>query len=102
MNMLYTLRKTDPLLVIKENRRRLAVTAGFDLESLQLAKVEHGKTIWVVGKEQPASFDGLVTNIPGVTLAVPGADCSMILLADLKTGTTVVSFSLSVTITLNH
>ncbi|BFZ01125.1 hypothetical protein BsWGS_04164 [Bradybaena similaris] len=86
MNMLYTIRKTDPLLVIKENRRRLAVTAGFDLDTLQLPKVEHGKAIWVVGKEQPARFDGLVTNVPGVTLAVPGADCSMILLADTRTG----------------
>ncbi|CAG5126199.1 unnamed protein product [Candidula unifasciata] len=86
MNMLYTIRKPDPILVIKENRRRLAVKAGFDPDSMHFAKVEHGANIWVIGKEPPARFDGLATNIPGVTLAAPGADCSMILLADVKTG----------------
>lgn len=86
LNMLYTIRKPDPILVIDENRRRLAVAAGFELKSLNVAKVEHDKVIWVVGKPQPPKFDGVVTNIPGVTVAVPGADCSMILLADVKTG----------------
>ncbi|XP_059172632.1 purine nucleoside phosphorylase LACC1-like [Physella acuta] len=86
LNMLYTIRKPDPVLVIEENRRRLAEAAGFEPASLRVAKVEHDKNIWVVGKPPPPKFDGVVTNIPGVTVAAPGADCAMILLADTKTG----------------
>ncbi|CAL1533786.1 unnamed protein product [Lymnaea stagnalis] len=86
LNMLYTIRKPDPISVIEENRRRLAQAAGFELETLNVAKVEHDKVIWVVGSPQPPKFDGVATNIPGVTVAAPGADCSMILLADTKTG----------------
>ncbi|KAH9520284.1 Laccase domain-containing protein 1 [Bulinus truncatus] len=86
LNMVYTIRKPDSLLAIHENRRRLGLAAGFDSEQLMVAKVEHGKSIWVVGKTPPARYDGIVTNIPGIIIAAPGADCSMILLADTSTG----------------
>lgn len=86
MNMVYTPYKPDPVLLVEENKRRLAVAAGFDPDLMHVAKAEHAKTIWVVGKEQPARYDGIVTNQPGVTVCAPGADCCMILLADTFTG----------------
>lgn len=86
LNTIYTMRKPDSQLAINENRRRLGQAAGFDPEQLKVARVEHGKSIWVVGKTPPAYYDGIVTNMPGITIAAPGADCSMILLADTVTG----------------
>ena len=53
---------------------------------LRSFKAEHDKTIWVVGREQPAKYDGIVTNQAGVTVCAAGADCCMILLADTLTG----------------
>ncbi|GFR88888.1 laccase domain-containing protein 1 [Elysia marginata] len=86
MNMIYTTYKPDPVMVVEENRRRLALAAGFDLAQMHVVKAEHAKTIWVVGQEQPARYDGIVTDRPGVTVCAPGADCCVILLADTHTG----------------
>ncbi|GFN75268.1 laccase domain-containing protein 1 [Plakobranchus ocellatus] len=86
LNMVYTVRKPDSVLVVEENRRRLAEAAGFDPESMYVTKAEHDRRIWVVGKEQPDRYDGIVTDQPGVTVCAAGADCCMILLADTHTG----------------
>ncbi|GFN75278.1 laccase domain-containing protein 1 [Plakobranchus ocellatus] len=86
MNMLYTIRKADPVLVVEENERRLAQAAGFDPSSMHITKAEHDRRIWIVGKEQPDRYDGIVTDQPGVTVCAAGADCCMILLADTHTG----------------
>ena len=88
LNVLYTMRKPDPTLVIEENLRRLAVAAQFDLDHWHLAKPEHGAAVWVVDGvvPPPHKYDCLVTNTPGTTVAAPGADCCVILLADTNTG----------------
>ncbi|RUS69969.1 hypothetical protein EGW08_022265 [Elysia chlorotica] len=86
MNMVYSIYKPDSLLVVEENRRRLAQAAGFDPASMYVTKAEHAKTIWVVGTDQPLKFDGLVTDQAGLTLCAAGADCCVILLADTRTG----------------
>lgn len=35
-----------------------------------------------MGKTEPDSYDGIVTNQIGVTIAAPGADCIPVLFAD--------------------
>lgn len=45
-------------------------------------QVNHGSDVWVVGKAEPESYDGMVTNQTGLVLAAPGADCMPILFAD--------------------
>ncbi|XP_075930391.1 purine nucleoside phosphorylase LACC1 [Petromyzon marinus] len=42
----------------------------------------HSTAVWVLGPEEPAEYDGLLTARPGVTLGAPGADCIPLLLAD--------------------
>lgn len=38
--------------------------------------------MWVMGKPEPDSYDGIVTNRTDVVLAAPGADCMPLLFAD--------------------
>ncbi|XP_063160371.1 purine nucleoside phosphorylase LACC1 isoform X2 [Candoia aspera] len=45
-------------------------------------KVNHANDVWVMGKPQPDSYDGIVTNQRGTTIAAPGADCIPVLFAD--------------------
>nr|XP_032827780.1 laccase domain-containing protein 1 [Petromyzon marinus] len=45
-------------------------------------QVCHSTAVWVLGPEEPAEYDGLLTARPGVTLGAPGADCIPLLLAD--------------------
>lgn len=35
-----------------------------------------------MNKPEPESYDGIVTNQPGVVIAAPGADCMPLLFAD--------------------
>lgn len=35
-----------------------------------------------MNKSEPESYDGIVTNQPGVVIAAPGADCMPLLFAD--------------------
>lgn len=35
-----------------------------------------------MNKPEPESYDGIVTNQPGVVIAAPGADCIPLLFAD--------------------
>uniref|UniRef100_G3N4X1 Purine nucleoside phosphorylase LACC1 n=1 Tax=Gasterosteus aculeatus aculeatus TaxID=481459 RepID=G3N4X1_GASAC len=82
LNLFSSSRRRDAEAVVQENRRRLAVHAGFHPLSLRLVKVEHGSRVWVVGRAEPGSYDAMVTDRAGVVLAAPGADCMPILFAD--------------------
>nr|XP_020491090.1 laccase domain-containing protein 1 [Labrus bergylta] len=82
LNLFSSRRRRDPIAVVTENRRRLALHAGFPSEQFRLVKVNHASDVWVLGKEEPESYDAMVTNQTGVVIAAPGADCMPILFAD--------------------
>lgn len=82
----------DANLVI-ENRRRAAAALGFSLDRLVCAEQVHGGEVAVVdatdagrGATEHANAlpgaDALVTNVPGLLLALCFADCVPVLLAD--------------------
>ncbi len=70
---------------VRENYQRIADAIGFDLNGLVLTHQTHttnirvvteadrGKGIWQ--KRDYADIDGLVTNVPGITLGTFYADC---------------------------
>ncbi|KAM4730979.1 purine nucleoside phosphorylase LACC1 [Anableps anableps] len=82
LNLFSSSKRRDPRAVVAENRRRLAVHAGFHPIPLRLVKVNHASDVWVLGKPEPESYDSMVTNQCGVVLVAPGADCMPILFAD--------------------
>ncbi|XP_067116258.1 purine nucleoside phosphorylase LACC1 [Osmerus mordax] len=82
LNLFSSSRRRDPQGVVSENVRRLAVTAGFYPRRLHMVKVNHGNDVWVMGKNEPESYDGIVTNQRGVVIAAPGADCMPLLFVD--------------------
>jgi polyphenol oxidase len=69
---------------VAENRRRVAVHAGFDVEKLQVTKHVHGTRVWIVGDDvpDPPEFDVLCTQRPGDTLGAFAADCIPMVFAD--------------------
>ncbi|NWX83509.1 LACC1 protein, partial [Nothoprocta pentlandii] len=81
-NLFSSYKRRDPQAVVKENLRRLANAAGFNLETFHRVKVDHGNAVCIMGKTEPDSYDGIVTNLKGVTIAAPGADCIPVLFAD--------------------
>ncbi|XP_009857778.2 purine nucleoside phosphorylase LACC1-like [Ciona intestinalis] len=85
LNMCFSARKKDCKEVVNENRIRLAKAGKFSSSEFFVAKAVHGRDVWVYEKQQPNSYDGIVTNTPGVTVAAPGADCNMLLFADPAT-----------------
>lgn len=82
LNLFCSSKRRDSRAVVLENRRRLALHAGFHPRPLHFPKVDHANDIWVMGKPEPEDYDGIVTNQTGVVLAAPGADCMPILFAD--------------------
>lgn len=70
--------------VVEENRRRLAVHAGYDPADLQATRHVHGTAVWAVGEPlaADAEFDGLVCDRPGPVLGAFAADCVPLLFAD--------------------
>ncbi|XP_027744712.1 laccase domain-containing protein 1 isoform X1 [Empidonax traillii] len=80
-NLFSSSKRRDPH-VVKENLRRLANAAGFNPEAFHRVKVNHANAVCIMGKTEPDSYDGIVTNQKGVTLAAPGADCIPVLFAD--------------------
>lgn len=68
---------------VAENRRRFCTAMGFEVAQLAWSRQVHGDQIRVVtvpgGSE---GFDALVTNVPGILLAVSVADCTPILIYD--------------------
>ncbi|XP_008940690.1 PREDICTED: laccase domain-containing protein 1, partial [Merops nubicus] len=81
-NLFSSSKRRDPQAVVKENLRRLANAAGFNPESFHRVKVDHASAVCVVGRTEPDSYDGIVTDQQGVTIAAPGADCIPLLFAD--------------------
>jgi len=74
----------DPAQVL-ENRQRFCAALGFRTDQLALSWQIHGDHI--VRVEQAGHFEGfdaLVTNQPGILLAVSVADCTPILIFDPK------------------
>ena len=82
LNLMYAKRKQDPMVVIKENRRRLAEAAGFNPFNFQLVKAEHSNRVWTIGRDAPSGYDAIVTKRRGLAIASPGADCVTVIFAD--------------------
>ncbi|XP_034957940.1 purine nucleoside phosphorylase LACC1 [Zootoca vivipara] len=82
LNLFSSSKRRDPPIVVKENLHRLAAAARFNPDAYHRVKVNHTSDVWVMGKAEPDSYDGMVTNQKGVTLAAPGADCIPVLFAD--------------------
>ncbi|NXN94889.1 LACC1 protein, partial [Rhinopomastus cyanomelas] len=81
-NLFSSSKRRDPQVVVKENLRRLAKAAGFNPETFHRVKVDHANAVCIMGKTEPDSYDGIITNQRGVTIAAPGADCIPVLFAD--------------------
>eukprot|EP00794_Sanderia_malayensis_P004860 gene4860-5498_t len=83
LNLCFSPRKKDTWAYVEENRRRLAVAAGFEYKDLKMPRCVHGIDVWVIGDEAvPETFDAMVTDKPGITLGAPGADCQTMLFCD--------------------
>lgn len=76
---------------VRENYRRVCEALGVDMGKLVFSSQVHGDVVRSVtaddagkGLDRPVDYDddGLITNVPGLTLVVFGADCLTILLAD--------------------
>lgn len=83
-------RGDDPQ-AVRENYRRVCQALDVGMDRLVFSTQVHGDTVrrvtpadWGKGLDRPTGYeaDGLVTNVPGTTLAVFGADCLTILLYD--------------------
>ncbi|NP_001087144.1 laccase (multicopper oxidoreductase) domain containing 1 L homeolog [Xenopus laevis] len=82
LNLFSSSKRRDPREVVAENFRRLGKVAGFDPKTYSSVKVDHASDVWIMGKSEPDSYDAVVTNKKGVTIAAPGADCIPILFCD--------------------
>ncbi len=70
---------------VAENRRRFCAALGYSPEQMAWSKQIHADQIRLVTSAGGAEgFDALVTNVPGILLAVSVADCTPILIYDLK------------------
>uniref|UniRef100_A0A8D2AHU7 Purine nucleoside phosphorylase LACC1 n=1 Tax=Sciurus vulgaris TaxID=55149 RepID=A0A8D2AHU7_SCIVU len=81
-NLFSSSKRRDPKVVVQENLRRLANTAGFNVEKFYRIKTDHANEVWIMGKKEPESYDGITTNERGVTVAALGADCIPLVFAD--------------------
>ncbi|XP_069855286.1 purine nucleoside phosphorylase LACC1 isoform X1 [Dipodomys merriami] len=81
-NLFSSSKRKDPKIVVHENLRRLATAAGFNAEKFYHIKTDHANEVWIMGKKEPDSYDGITTNQRGVTVAALGADCIPIVFAD--------------------
>ncbi len=69
---------------VEQNRRLLALHAGYEPSELQATRHVHGTAVWAVGEPlaPDAEFDGLVCDRPGPVLGAFAADCVPVLFAD--------------------
>ncbi|XP_018895512.3 purine nucleoside phosphorylase LACC1 isoform X2 [Gorilla gorilla gorilla] len=81
-NLFSSSKRRDPKVVVQENLRRLANAAGFNVEKFYRIKTHHSNDIWIMGRKEPDSYDGITTNQRGVTISALGADCIPIVFAD--------------------
>ena len=67
-----------------ENRRRVAVAAGYDPAQLHATRHVHGTNVWNVrdARHESDEYDGIVSDVPGAVLGAFAADCVPILFAD--------------------
>ncbi|XP_069826254.1 purine nucleoside phosphorylase LACC1-like [Dendropsophus ebraccatus] len=82
LNLISNNKRKDSPAVVAENLRRLSMAVGFNPKSFYLVKAAHASDVWIMGKKEPDSYDGIVTNQKGVTVAAPGADCIPLLFSD--------------------
>ena len=90
MNLSFT--RGDDEEKVRENFRRIAGAIGFKTESLVLSQQTHTTNVRLVteadkgkGFTVPLDYtdvDGLITNVPGITLATFYADCVPLLFVD--------------------
>uniref|UniRef100_G3TVB1 Laccase domain containing 1 n=1 Tax=Loxodonta africana TaxID=9785 RepID=G3TVB1_LOXAF len=82
LNLFSSSKRRDPKPVVQENLRRLASAAGFNAEKFYRIKTDHANDVWIMGRREPESYDGITTNQRGVTIAALGADCIPMVFAD--------------------
>lgn len=84
-------RRGDEEAALRENYRRFTAATGTNPAKLVMANQVHGATVRHVTEADvkpdllsptPFEADGLVTDIPGISLVIFGADCLPILLYD--------------------
>lgn len=90
MNLSFT--RGDEPEHVRENFRRIAAAIGFEPESLVLSQQTHTTNVRLVTEEdrgkgftKPLDYedvDGLITNVPGLTLATFYADCVPLFFVD--------------------
>lgn len=69
--------------VVEQNRMRMLSEFGIDPDHIAYADQVHGNRVQVVsGGGTYGSTDGLMTTVPGLTLAIQVADCAAVLLWD--------------------
>ncbi len=72
---------------VAENRARMAVRIGIEPQRLMVPYQIHSAEALIINApwkpEARPHCDGLVTTMPGLGLGVTGADCGMVLFADL-------------------
>nr|XP_006209488.1 laccase domain-containing protein 1 [Vicugna pacos]XP_031540384.1 laccase domain-containing protein 1 [Vicugna pacos] len=81
-NLFSSSKRRDPKVVVQENLRRLGNAAGFNAKKFYRIKTDHANDVWIMGRKEPKSYDGITTNQRGVTIAALGADCIPIVFAD--------------------
>lgn len=69
---------------VLENRRLLAMHAGYDPGQLHATRHVHGTNVWNVRdtRHESDAYDGIVSDVPGAVLGAFAADCVPILFAD--------------------
>ena len=73
----------DPELV-RENRARVAIAAGFDPDAIRLARQIHGADLVEVSSHDPVvagEADVIATREPGVVIGILTADCTPVVVA---------------------
>ncbi len=70
---------------VAENRRRFCAALGFETAQMAWSRQVHGDQIrQATAPGGSEGFDALVTNVPGILLAVSVADCTPILIYDAR------------------
>lgn len=71
--------------IVEQNRSLLLSSLGIDAEWIAYAGQVHGNRVQVVAQGGTyGETDALVTQVPGLTLAIQVADCAAVLLADAQ------------------
>jgi len=84
LNLSFT--KDDSRRVVEKNRKAFLNSLGASKWPLIALRQIHSDCIHIVKSSNPGQLagDGLITNVPGVMLAIQTADCFPVILADTK------------------